>query len=129
MRPDPIQRIDTAFFWEGCEKGEFLVQKCEPCNKLWHPPRPMCPTCHSLEKTYDKLSGKGTVLSWARQVRPASYFFEESPFVILVELEEGIRMLSNLEGDTQPEFGMAVEVEFAKTSGGKAVPVFKPAES
>lgn len=129
MRPDPIQRIDTAFFWKGCENGEFLVQKCEPCNALWHPPRPMCPTCHSLEKTYVPLSGKGTVLSWARQVRPASYFFEESPFVILVELEEGIRMLSNLESDTPPEFGMTVEVDFAKTTGGKAVPVFKPSEA
>lgn len=75
------------------------------------------------------LSGKGTVVSWASQVRPASFGFKESPFVILVELEEGIRMLSNLESDTQPEFGMAVEVDFAKTSGGKAVPVFKAAEA
>ncbi len=129
MRPDPIERIDTNFFWEACERGELLVQKCEPCNKLWHPPRPMCPGCHSLEKTYQQLSGKGTVLSWARQVRPASYGFKESPFVILVQLEEGLRMLSNLESDAAPEFGMAVTVDFAKTSGGKAVPVFKPAEA
>ena len=129
MRPDPIQRIDTEFFWKGCENGKFLVQKCEPCNKLWHPPRPMCPQCHSTEKSHASLSGKGTVLSWAQQVRPASYGFKESPFVILVELEEGLRMLSNLESETQPEFGMAVVVDFAKTSGGKAVPIFKPAEA
>jgi hypothetical protein len=127
MRPDPIQRIDTAFFWEACERGEFVAQKCEPCNKLWHPPRPMCPDCHSLEKSTQKLSGKAKVLSWARQVRPGSFGFKESPFVILVELEEGLRMVSNLEGEDLPVIGMDVEVEFAKTSGGKAVPVFKKA--
>ena len=27
MRPDPILRIDTAFFWEACERGEFVAQK------------------------------------------------------------------------------------------------------
>jgi uncharacterized OB-fold protein len=127
MRPDPILRIDTAFFWDGCERGEFLAQKCAACHKLWHPPRPICPDCHSLEKSTQKLSGKGTVLSWVRQVRPASFGFKDSPFVILVELEEGLRMISNLNEESPPLIGMAVEVEFAKTSGGKAVPVFKKA--
>jgi uncharacterized OB-fold protein len=129
VRPDPIQRIDTAFFWEACERNEFVVQKCEPCNKLWHPPRPMCPDCHNLEKSTQKLSGKGKVLSWVRQVRPASFGFTESPFVILVELKEGLRFVSNLEGEDAPEIGMSVEVDFAKTSGGKTVPVFKKAGS
>lgn len=127
MRPDPIQRIDTAFFWDACERGEFVAQKCEPCNKLWHPPRPMCPDCHSLEKSTQKLSGKAKVLSWVRQVRPGSFGFQESPFVILVELEEGLRMVSNLDEVEAPMIGMDVEVAFAKTSGGKSVPVFKKA--
>ena len=125
MRPDPIQRIDSSFFWEACERGELVVQKCEPCNKLWHPPRAICPQCHSIDKTEQKLSGQGTVLSWARQVRPASFGFKESPWIILVELDEGVRFVSNLEGETAPEFGMRVSVEFAETSGGKAVPVFR----
>jgi len=129
MRPDPVQRIDTTFFWDACERGEFVAQKCEPCNKLWHPPRPICPECHSLEKTTEKLSGKATVLSWVRQVRPGSFGFKESPIVILVELEEGLRMVSNLVGDEPPEIGEAVEVDFEKTSGGKAVPVFKKVTS
>ena len=129
MRPDPIQRIDTAFFWDACERGEFVAQKCEPCNKLWHPPRPMCPDCHSVEKAQQKLSGKAKLLTWARQVRPGSFGFPESPIVILVELEEGLRMLSNLEGMNADdiEIGMDLMVDFAKTSGGKSVPVFRPA--
>jgi len=129
MRPDPIERIDSAFFWAACERGEFVVQKCEPCNKLWHPPRAICPQCHSTDKTEEKLSGQGVVLSWARQVRPASFGFKESPWIILVELDEGVRFVSNLESETAPEYGMRVSVEFAETSGGKAVPVFKKAEA
>ena len=129
MRPDPIQRIDSAFFWEACERGELVVQKCEPCNKLWHPPRTICPLCHSTEKTQAKLSGQGKVMSWARQVRPASFGFKESPWVVLVELDEGVRFVSNLESEAAPEFGMRVSVEFAETSGGKAVPVFRAVET
>ena len=87
----------------------------------------MCPDCHSIKKSTQKLSGKAKVLSWVRQVRPGSFGFKESPFVILVELEEGLRMVSNLEGDDLPVIGMDVEVDFAKTSGGKSVPVFKKA--
>lgn len=64
-------------------------------------------------------------MSWVRQIRPASFGFKESPFIILVELEEGLRFVSNYESEGTPEIGMAVEVDFAKTSGGKAVPVFK----
>ncbi|QJB68767.1 Zn-ribbon domain-containing OB-fold protein [Parasphingorhabdus halotolerans] len=131
MRPDPIQRIDTAFFWEACERGELVAQKCSACNVLWHPPRPICPTCHSTEKTVEKLSGKGKLLSWVRQVKPAAFGFPESPVAILVKLDEGIRLVSNLEGSDVDDIrvGMAVRVEFAETSGGKAVPIFRAAEN
>lgn len=130
MRPDPVQRIDTAFFWEACERGEFLAQKCETCDVLWHPPRPICPTCHSVEKTTQKLSGKGKLLSWVRQVTPAAFGFPESPIAALFELEEGIRMVSSLEGVAVEDIviGMDVMVDFAETSGGKAVPIFRAVE-
>ena len=42
--------------------------------------------------------------------------------------DEGVRFVSNLESETAPEYGMRVSIEFAETSGGKAVPVFKAAE-
>lgn len=131
QRPDPVQRIDTAFFWEACERGELVAQKCPACDALWHPPRPMCPTCHSTEKEIEKLSGKGKVLSWVKQVHPPAFFFPESPIAALVELEEGIRLVSNVVGIASEEMrnGLAVEVGFEKTQGGNAVPVFHPAES
>lgn len=133
MRPDPILKIDTAFFWEACERKEFVAQKficspeCKDRERLWHPPRPMCPKCHSTEKEVQQLSGLGTVVSWCVAVRPQAFGFEESPIAALIELDEGLRFISNIEGvaEEDMQIGIRVQVAFADTSGGKKVPVFK----
>ena len=54
--------------------------------------------------------------------------FDYPLVVALIDLEEGIRLLSNL-CDIEPdavETGMQVEVFFVPTVGGKAVPQFRP---
>ena len=127
MRPDPILKIDTAFFWEACEREEFVAQKficspeCKDRERLWHPPRPMCPKCHSTEKEVQQLSGLGTVVSWCVAVRPQAFGFEESPIAALIELDEGLRFISNIEGvaEEDMQIGIRVQVAFADTSGGK----------
>ncbi|MEP6345710.1 MAG: hypothetical protein ABJ082_07795, partial [Parasphingorhabdus sp.] len=62
---------------------------------------------------------------------PGAFGFPESPIAALFELEEGIRMVSSLEGVAVEDIviGMDVMVDFAKTSGGKAVPIFRAAEA
>lgn len=129
-RPDPVQRIDSAFFWDACKRGELVAQECGGCSKLWHPPRPMCPNCHSTEKRERKLSGKGKIMAWTIPVHPPAFGFAAPPVVALVELEEGLRMISNIEGGDPRslKIGDKVTVAFAPTSGGHAVPVFKPAK-
>ncbi|MEM9704775.1 MAG: OB-fold domain-containing protein [Pseudomonadota bacterium] len=128
MRPDPIQRVDSAFFWEACERGELVAQKFAGSDKLWHPPRPMCPDTGSTDKQEQRLSGKGVVMSWAQPIRPAAFGFSENPIVGLIQLEEGLRFVATIEGvdEDTVKAGMAVEVDFVKSSGGKAVPVFRP---
>ncbi len=91
----------------------------------------MCPACHSTKRETVKLSGRGKVASWVIPRHPAPVGFAESPIVALIELEEGIRLVSNLI-DVSPDAvsgGLAVEVRFAPTRGGKAVPVFTPAKA
>ncbi len=54
--------------------------------------------------------------------------FEYPLICVLVDLEEGIRIFSNLY-ECQPAdvaTGMQVEVFFMPTKNGKAVPVFRP---
>jgi uncharacterized OB-fold protein len=60
---------------------------------------------------------------------PAPIGFAEPPVVVLVALDEGIRLVSNLEGVDTAELaiGLPVEVAFAPTRGGHSVPVFRRA--
>ena len=76
------------------------------------------------------MSGRGKVASWVIPRHPAPIGFAEAPIVALIELEEGIRLVSNVVdvASDMVRGGLAVEVRFAPTRGGKAVPVFAPAK-
>ena len=127
-RPDPIETPDTAFFWAAAARGELVALGCAACGALRHPPRPMCPVCHATQQREVKLSGRGRVLTWIFPRHPAPIGFAEPPIVALIDLEEGIRLVSNLV-DVAPEAitaGMSVEVSFSPTAGGSKVPVFRP---
>jgi hypothetical protein len=126
-RPAPILTPDTAFFWEACERGELVAQRCGSCGALAHPPRPMCPRCHSTQREIVRLSGRGEVYSWIVPRHPAPIGFAEPPIVALIQLDEGLRLVSNVVGVDAGAMrnGMRVEVAFEPTAGGHAVPVFR----
>lgn len=128
IRPDPILTPDAAFFWEGAKRGELLAQRCADCGSLQHPPRPMCPACHSVHREEVRLSGRGEVYSWIIPRHPPAVGFTRPPVVAVIQLEEGIRIVSNVVGvaDDQVAIGLQVEVQFEPTVGGYAVPVFHP---
>src|SRR5262249_60728469 len=88
------------------------------------PPRPMCPRCHGVARREVRLSGRGVVYSWIVPRHPAPVGFAEPPVVALVELEEGIRLVSNVVGAAPGEVrqGPPVDVDFPPTRGGQAGP-------
>ncbi|BCZ23302.1 Zn-ribbon domain-containing OB-fold protein [Mycobacterium senriense] len=110
---------DTEFFWNGLRDNKLLIQRCGGCGKLRHPPRPMCPHCRSLQWEAIESSGRGTVYSYVMPHEPKFPFFEYPYVVVLVELEEGVRLVSNLTGidpaDVRP--GMPVEVYYQTFDG------------
>jgi uncharacterized OB-fold protein len=119
---------DTRFFWDGAKDGRLLVQRCGGCATLRHPPRPMCPHCHSLEWEAIDASGRGTVYSFVMPHHPPLPFFDDGYIVVLVELEEGVRVVSNLV-DIEPgaaSIGMPVRVRFDTFDGDVVLPVFVP---
>jgi uncharacterized OB-fold protein len=87
----------------------------------------MCPRCHSVQREQVRLSGRGEVYSWIIPRHPPAVGFAQAPIVALIQLEEGIRLVSNVVGvaDGQVAIGMEVEVLFEPTVGGYAVPVFR----
>jgi uncharacterized OB-fold protein len=127
-RPRPAINRDNQFFWEGAAKGQLLIQRCTECGKLRHPPGPMCPSCHSLKWDTVAASGRGTVHSFVVMHRPAIPPFETPNPIVLVDLEEGVRLVAGI-GGIAPEkiaIGMPVEVEFPEVEPGYFVPNFRP---
>jgi uncharacterized OB-fold protein len=88
----------------------------------------MCPTCRSLAHEWLPAAGTGTVYSYALLHHPQHPAFSYPVVAVLVELDEGIRVVSNLvEVDpAEVAIGMPVQVAFAPTADDMAVPVFTP---
>ena len=60
----PVRNQDTDFFWEGTQQGELRLQTCNACGELRHPPGPVCPSCHAMDRGYVVASGRGTIFSF-----------------------------------------------------------------
>jgi uncharacterized protein len=126
-RPAPVITDDNHWFWDAAKEQRLVAQRCDGCGRLRHPPRPMCPYCQSLAFDLVELSGRGEVYSFSILHHPRNPAFEYPVIAALVELSEGVRMVTNLV-DVEPEdvrIGMPVSVTFAPTVGGGAVPVFR----
>jgi uncharacterized OB-fold protein len=130
-RPAPLLTEDNLAYWEAARDREFRIQGCADCGKLRHPPRPMCPHCGSLRTDMVAVSGKGAVYSYAILHHPQAPVFDYPVQAVLVDLDEGVRVLSNIVGAAPGDIriGMPVQVEFADTKDGWAVPVFRPVAS
>jgi len=127
-RPKPSISHDNAFFWEGVEQRELRIQRCKRCKKLQHPPGPMCPQCHSLELDYVRASGRGKVFSYVVAHHPPVPPFQYPHVIVLVELEEGTRLVSHfVSHDTEAQVGMPVVVAFTEVEPGLVLPLFRPA--
>ena len=127
VRPAPIVTEDSAAFWDAAGESRLVAQRCLGCLRLHHPPRPMCPHCHSLELETVDLAGTGVVYSYALLHHPQHPAFNYPVVAALVDLDEGVRLLSNLV-DVEPDavrIGMQVEVRFEPTVDDRAVPVFR----
>jgi uncharacterized OB-fold protein len=128
MRPAPIVTDDSEPFWTAALRGELVIQRCSSCGRWNHPPRPMCPSCRSLGHEWVPVAGSGTVYSFGLLHHPQHPAFDYPVIAVLVELDERVRIVSNLV-DVDPgevAIGMPVEVTFAATARDQAVPVFRP---
>jgi uncharacterized OB-fold protein len=129
----PLPRLDDANapFWEAAKAHELKLQKCEGCATLRFPATRYCAACGSAESGWETVSGRGTISSWCRfhQVYFEG-FKDDVPYtVVVVTLEEGPRLFSNLvdapEGEI--ELGLPVEVHFDDVTPEVTLVKFKPA--
>lgn len=128
-RVRPAVGPDNAFFWEGVEAGELRIQKCNGCGVLRHPPAPLCARCGSSDQGYVVATGRGVVYSHVTHHYPPLPGVELPHTALLIELEEGVRVVSELakEADAADAgIGRPVEMVFQKVPGGQLLPAFRP---
>ena len=89
LKPLPLPNSETAPFWEGCQGGRLMLQRCPSTGAFQFPPTTFCPG--SLEQPeWVEASGKGRVFSWivVRRPIPAEVFEGDVPYVVaLIDLE------------------------------------------
>lgn len=128
----PLPRIDeeSKGFWEACQRHELYIQRCRACDSARYYPRALCPQCLSDDTEWVLSSGKGTVYTYTvTRQNQAPGFRDALPYVLAyVELDEGVRMLTNIV-ECDPDavrIGMAVEVVFDDVTPEASLPKFKP---
>lgn len=130
-QPLPIPNPDTELFWQGCGRGELLLQRCLSCRSYRHPPSPICDSCLSSENEWVTASGQGTVYSFVIVRESLRGWKFEVPYVVaIIELAEGRHMLSNVVGIPveHVQIGMRVRVIFERVNEEISLPKFKPVE-
>lgn len=126
----PVTKLNAPF-WEGTKQGELRLQTCSECGHQWYPPSTHCPNCLSRNYSWKAVSGRGKVWSWVVfHQRYFKAFEDELPYnVTLVELEEGVMMMSTLRAidDKDVRCDLPVKVEFEDATDEQSVPYFVPA--
>jgi uncharacterized protein len=115
QRPYPVPDRDTAPFWEAARQGRLVLPRCLDCGRRHFYPRAICPHCMGGSLEWVEASGRGSVHSFTVVHRPPSGFEDDVPYVVaLIDLEEGVRMMSRITGCAPAEvrIGLPVEVVF-----------------
>lgn len=114
-------------FYDFCRKHELRFQRCMDCATWRHIPREMCAHCGSFRTEWAQTSGRGKLFSWTtvRQQMLPQFDVPYSP--VIVELDEGVRILSWLTdvGPEELELDMPLEVVFEEVTKEVTLPKFK----
>jgi uncharacterized OB-fold protein len=119
-----------APFFAAAHRHELVVQRCGTCHALRFPARTVCSKCLGRESDWVPVSGRGHVFSVAvmHQANHPAFAAEVPYAVVLIALEEGVRMLSNVVDCPvrDIDIGMPVEVVFDRVSPEVTLPKFRP---
>jgi hypothetical protein len=118
----------SAPYWEGCTREELLYCRCSRCQQAIADAPRICWRCHSRDLRWEKSRGRGRLYSWTVVWRPQTPLFEVPYAAAIVQLDEGVFVVSSIIGCTPEELadGMAVVVEFHPSSDALKLPYFRP---
>ena len=129
-KPLPAISGETKPFWDAARRGDLMIQRCGDCNEYQWYPRGFCSNCWSPNIKNVRSSGRGSIWTYTVTYQNRTPGFNEDvPYILaLVELEEGVKLFSNIVECNLRDvsIGMAVEVTFVPATPQVHVPMFKP---
>lgn len=125
----PVTEVTQAF-WDATREQRLLVQWCLDCDAPIFFPREVCPACLGTSLDWRLAGGEAEVYAVSVQHQPAyPTLADRVPYAVaLVDLDEGIRMMTNvIGGDPDDVFvGQRVELCWEPLSDGRNLPQFRP---
>lgn len=126
LRTQPTRSPLTEPWFEACNRGELLIQRCKDCGAYQFYPRTLCTQCDSTSLEWVAAQGTASIASYTVVRHAVSPAFEVPYVVALVDLEEGPRLMTNIV-NTDPdslEIGMPVTLGFERWDDDTSMPVF-----
>lgn len=110
---------------QALDQGRFLIQHCGGCGRHVYFPRELCPHCGHLGLDFVAPSGLGTVYAATTVARKPEQGGDYN--VSLVELDEGVRLMSRVEGPAPAavQVGQRVKAR-VQLRDGQGLVVFDP---
>ena len=129
-KPLPKPTATSAPFWQAAHQGRLELQYCSKCDSFQYYPRPICANCWNEAVEWRRCSGRATVYSYSICNIPGLPSFKgDTPYLVaVVELEEGVRMTTNIVGcaATDVSIGMPVEAVFERVTEEHTLIKFRP---
>jgi uncharacterized protein len=127
QRPTPEPSSFTQPFWEATRERRLLLQYCTVARKFQHYPRPV--SIYTGRKTLEwrEVAGTGIVYAFTVTYRAPPAFRGQEPFIVAtVELDEQVRLMSNIEGapPDRVRIGSRVRLLWAPMAQGFNFPIF-----
>jgi uncharacterized OB-fold protein len=120
---------ESGPFFDAARESKLLIQRCTACGEHQFYPRKICTHCGDPGVEWVQASGRGTVHTYTVIHRGIPGWMEEGPYVAaIIDLEEGVRMTSNVVecAPSDVRVGLPVEVTFVD-EGEYVLPRFRPA--
>lgn len=119
--PYPVPDCDSAGFWDALADHRITYQRCPHCGHKQIYSRAVCGACWSSDLVVETSDGTGIVYSFTVLANVGNAALaKEAPLVIAVlELDEGVRILSRIEGShTDVRIGARVAPIFRSLEDG-----------
>lgn len=136
-KPLPDIRPEGAKFWEGTKEHKLLLPAGPDGTPFWYP-RPFTPGTME-EVHWVESKGEGEIYTFSTHFRgPSKAYRGDPPHVVaLIDLDDGVRMMSLIVKDEAPDYpsidpdevsiGMRVKTVFHDVTDEITLPKFVPA--